>query len=129
MKRKIKAIWYEIIQRWFLLTFFSERMERERLQVIADIVDKKDTLWKNIPSGHYNKARTLSEILQDSMSVLTKKEKDTHSLRKHVDNAKEEGVKGVILSREDTPEQAREKVLSYIEDLKQKENGEQQEKK
>ena len=40
MKRKIKAIWYEIIERWFLLTFYGERMERERLQVLAELIDK-----------------------------------------------------------------------------------------
>ena len=50
MRRKIKAIWYEIIERWFLLTFFAERMERERLQVLAELVKRKDTLWKNLPA-------------------------------------------------------------------------------
>ena len=60
MRRKIKAIWHEIIERWFLLTFYGERMERERLQVIAELVKKKDTLWKNIPPGI---PRTIKEIL------------------------------------------------------------------
>jgi hypothetical protein len=60
MIRKIKAIWHEIIERWFLLTFFTERMERERLQIIAELIKKKDTLWKNIPPGI---PRTLIEIL------------------------------------------------------------------
>ncbi len=59
MLRKLKAIWHEIIERWFLLTFFAERMERERLQVLAELVKRKDTLWKNIPV----KPRTVSEIL------------------------------------------------------------------
>ena len=59
MKRKIRAIWHEIIERWFLLTFFAERMERERLQVLAELAKRKDTLWKNIPV----KPRTISEIL------------------------------------------------------------------
>jgi hypothetical protein len=59
MRRKIKAIWHEIIERWFLLTFFSERMERERLQVLAELVKRKDTLWKNTPL----KPRTIKEIL------------------------------------------------------------------
>ena len=59
MKRKIKAIWYEIIERWFLLTFYGERMERERLQVLAELVKRKDSLWKNIPV----KPRTIKEIL------------------------------------------------------------------
>ena len=59
MKRKIRAIWHEIIERWFLLTFFAERMERERLQVLAELAKRKDTLWKNIPV----KPRTVSEIL------------------------------------------------------------------
>jgi hypothetical protein len=40
--------------------FYSERMERERLQIIAELVKKKDTLWKNIPPGN---PRTLIEIL------------------------------------------------------------------
>jgi hypothetical protein len=60
MRRKIKAVWHEIIERWFLLTFYGERMERERLQVIAELVKKKDTLWKNIPPGI---PRTVQEIL------------------------------------------------------------------
>jgi hypothetical protein len=60
MRRKIKAVWHEIIERWFLLTFYGERMERERLQVIAELVKKKDTLWKNIPPGI---PRTIQEIL------------------------------------------------------------------
>ena len=60
MKRKIKAVWHEIIERWFLLTFYGERMERERLQVRAELVKKKDTLWKNIPAGI---PRTVQEIL------------------------------------------------------------------
>ena len=59
MIRKIKAIWHEIIERWFLLTFYVERMERERLQILAELVKRKDTLWKNIPL----KPRTISEIL------------------------------------------------------------------
>ena len=58
--KKLKQIWHEIIERWFLLTFYGERMERERLQVIAELVKKKDTLWKNIPPGV---PRTVSEIL------------------------------------------------------------------
>ena len=57
--KKLKAIWHEIIERWFLLTFYAERMERERLQVLAELVKRKDTLWKNIPV----KPRTLKEIL------------------------------------------------------------------
>ena len=60
MLKKLKQIWHEIIERWFLLTFYGERMERERLQVIAELVKKKNTLWKNIPPGI---PRTVSEIL------------------------------------------------------------------
>lgn len=59
MIKKLKQIWHEIIERWFLLTFYTERMERERLQVLAELVKRKDTLWKNIPV----KSRTLKEIL------------------------------------------------------------------
>jgi len=59
MRRKIKAVWHEIIERWFLLTFYGERMERERLQVLAELVKRKDTLWKNLPI----KPRTIQEIL------------------------------------------------------------------
>lgn len=59
MLKKLKQIWHEIIERWFLLTFFAERMERERLQILAELVKRKDTLWKNIPV----KPRTVSEIL------------------------------------------------------------------
>lgn len=59
MLRKLKQIWHEIIERWFLLTFFAERMEKERLQILAELVKRKNTLWKNIPV----KSRTISEIL------------------------------------------------------------------
>jgi hypothetical protein len=57
--KKLKAIWHEIIERWFLLTFFAQRMERERLQILAELIKRKDTLWKNIPL----KPRNISEIL------------------------------------------------------------------
>ena len=59
MLKKLKQIWHEIIERWFLLTFYGERMERERLQVLAELVKRKDTLWKNLPI----KPRTIQEIL------------------------------------------------------------------
>ena len=58
--KKLKAIWHEIIERWFLFTFFAERMERERLQIRAELIKKKDALWKNIPPGN---PRTIKEIL------------------------------------------------------------------
>ena len=60
MLKKLKAIWHEIIERWFLFTFFAERMERERLQIRAELIKKKDALWKNIPPGN---PRTIKEIL------------------------------------------------------------------
>ena len=60
MRKKLKQIWHEIIERWFLLTFFTQRMERERLQILAELVKRKDTLWKNIPAGV---PRTIKEIL------------------------------------------------------------------
>ena len=62
MLKKLKQIWHEIIERWFLLTFYGERMERERLQVRAELVKRKDTLWKNIPAGI---PRTVQEILEN----------------------------------------------------------------
>ena len=74
MRRKIKAIWHEIIERWFLLTFYGERMERERLQVLAELVKRKDTLWKNLPI----KPRTIQEI-------LTYKEPKKKSIKELVD--------------------------------------------
>ena len=57
--KKFKAIWHEIIERWFLSTFYAERMERERMQLIAQLVERKETLWKNIPVGN---RRTIKEI-------------------------------------------------------------------
>lgn len=60
MLKKLKQIWHEIIERWFLFMFFTERMERERLQLIAQLVERKNTLWKNIPSGE---PRTIKQIL------------------------------------------------------------------
>ena len=57
--KKLKAIWHEIIERWILLTLFPTRMERERLQILAELVKRKDTLWKNLPT----KPRSIKEIL------------------------------------------------------------------
>ncbi len=57
--KKLKAIWHEIIERWILLTLFPTRMERERLQILAELVKRKDTLWKNLPA----KPRTIKEIV------------------------------------------------------------------
>ena len=74
MRRKIKAVWHEIIERWFLLTFYGERMERERLQVLAELVKRKYTLWKNLPI----KPRTIQEI-------LTYKEPKKKSIKELVD--------------------------------------------
>jgi len=74
MRRKIKAVWHEIIERWFLLTFYGERMERERLQVLAELAKRKDTLWKNLPI----KPRTIQEI-------LTYKEPKKKSIKELVD--------------------------------------------
>jgi hypothetical protein len=74
MLKKLKQIWHEIIERWFLLTFYGERMERERLQVLAELVKRKDTLWKNLPI----KPRTIQEI-------LTYKEPKKKSIRELVD--------------------------------------------
>jgi hypothetical protein len=59
MRKKLKQIWHEIIERWILLKLFPTRMERERLQVLAQLVKRKDTLWKNIPV----KSRTIKQIL------------------------------------------------------------------
>lgn len=58
--KKFKAIWHEIIERWFLLTFYGQRMERERLQILAELVKRKETLWKNIPAGV---PRTIKDIV------------------------------------------------------------------
>jgi len=70
--KKLKQIWHEIIERWFLLTFFAQRMERERLQILAELVKRKATLWKNIPL----KPKTISEIL----SYKEPKKKNVHEL-------------------------------------------------
>jgi hypothetical protein len=74
MLKKLKQIWHEIIERWFLLAFYGERMERERLQVLAELVKRKDTLWKNLPI----KPRTIQEI-------LTYKEPKKKSIKELVD--------------------------------------------
>jgi hypothetical protein len=47
-------------------------MERERLQVLAELVKRKDTLWKNLPI----KPRTLQEIL----TYKEPKKKNIHEL-------------------------------------------------
>lgn len=109
MLKKLKAIWHEIIERWFLLTFYGERMERERLQVIAELVKKKDTLWKNIPPGG---ARSLKEII----SYKEVKKKNVDELIK--DYEKEHPV----------IQDALYKALKNIQQ-KEKQNGDKQEKK
>jgi hypothetical protein len=108
MIRKIKAIWHEIIERWFLLTFFAERMERERLQVLAKLVKRKDSLWKNIPV----KPRTISEILSYK-----------EPKKKSIDELVEEYEKQSPIIYD-----ALYKALKNIQQ-KEKDNGEQQETK
>ena len=108
MKRKIRAIWHEIIERWFLLTFFAERMERERLQVLAELAKRKDTLWKNIPV----KPRTISEILSYE-----------EPKKKSIDELVEEYEKQSPIIYD-----ALYEALKNIQQ-KEKENGEQQETK
>ena len=108
MKRKIRAIWHEIIERWFLLTFFAERMERERLQVLAELAKRKDTLWKNIPV----KPRTVSEILSYE-----------EPKKKSIDELVEEYEKQSPIIHD-----ALYEALKNIQQ-KEKENGEQQETK
>ena len=80
MLKKLKQIWHEIIERWFLFTFYSQRMERERLQVLAELVKRKDTLWKNLPI----KPRTIQEI-------LTYKEPKKKSIKELVDEYEKKG--------------------------------------
>ena len=104
MKRKLKAIWNEIIKRWVLLTFLPSRMEKERMQIIAEIVDKKDTLWKGIPP----KPRTISEILSEKSPK--KKEKSQAELALEEYNKKKVEINKALFE-----------ALQQIE--KQKENG------
>ena len=101
MKRKIKAVWHEIIERWFLFMFFAERMERERLQVRAELVKKKDTLWKNIPAGI---PRTVQEI-------LTYKEPKKKSVNELVEEYEKESP--IIYDA----------LYSALKNIQQKENG------
>jgi hypothetical protein len=103
MLKKLKQIWHEIIERWFLSTFFAERMERERMQLIAQLVERKNTLWKNIPAG---KIRTVKEIWTHKPDV-----------KKSVDELVEEyeGVSPVI-------QDALYEALKNIQ-KKEKENG------
>lgn len=110
MRKKLKAIWHEIIERWILLKLFPTRMERERLQVLAELVKRKDTLWKNIPM----KPRTLSEIL--SYKELKKK------------NTTEMIEDGDIKMSESSP-QMHWVYQEIFNKVKEKENGEQQETK
>ena len=108
MLKKLKQIWHEIIERWFLLTFFAERMERERLQVLAELAKRKDTLWKNIPV----KPRTISEILSYE-----------EPKKKSIDELVEEYEKQSPIIYD-----ALYEALKNIQQ-KEKENGEQQETK
>jgi hypothetical protein len=101
MRRKIKQIWHEIIERWFLLTFYGERMERERMQVRAELVKKKDTLWKNIPPGI---PRTIQEI-------LTYKE------------PKKKSIKELVEDYEKKSPVIQDALYEALKNIQQKENG------
>ena len=103
MLKKLKQIWHEIIERWFLSAFFAERMERERLQLIAQLVERKNTLWKNIPVGN---RRTIKEIWTYKPTV-----------KKNIDELVEEyeGISPVI-------QDALYEALKNIQ-KKEKENG------
>jgi hypothetical protein len=103
--KKLKAIWHEIIERWFLLTFYPKKMERERLQIIAHIVDKKDTLWKNIP--------TLFGVPRTIKAIITYKEPK----KKNIDELVEEYEKKSPIIYD-----ALYKALKNIQQ-KEKENG------
>jgi len=100
MRRKIKAVWHEIIERWFLLTFYGERMERERLQVLAELVKRKDTLWKNLPI----KPRTIQEI-------LTYKE------------PKKKSIKELVEDYEKKSPVIQDALYEALKNIQQKENG------
>lgn len=100
MIKKLKAIWHEIIERWFLLTLFPTRMERERLQVLAELVKRKDTLWKNIPV----KSRTIKEI-------LTYKEPKKKSVKELIDEYDKQSP--VI----------QDALYDALKNIQQKENG------
>jgi len=106
MIRKLKAIWHEIIERWFLLTLFPNRMERERLQVLAELIKRKNTLWKNIPV----KPRTISEI-------MSYKEPKKKSISELVEEYEKESP--VI----------QDALYKVLKNIQQKENGKQQETK
>lgn len=106
MLKKLKQIWHEIIERWFLLTFYGERMERERLQVLAELVKRKDTLWKNIPV----KPRTVSEILSYK-----------EPKKKSIDELVEEYEKQSPIIHD--------ALYEALKNIQEKDNGEHQEKK
>jgi len=100
MLKKLKQIWHEIIERWFLLTFYGERMERERLQVLAELVKRKDTLWKNLPI----KPRTIQEI-------LTYKE------------SKKKSIKELVEDYEKRSPVIQDALYEALKNIQQKENG------
>jgi hypothetical protein len=106
MIKKIKAIWHEIIERWFLLTLFPTKMEKERLQVLAELVKRKDTLWKNIPV----KPRTIKEI-------LTYKEPKKKSINELVEEYEK---KSPVIQ---------DALYEALKNIQQKENGKQQKTK
>jgi len=107
MIRKIKAIWHEIIERWFLLTLLPTRMERERLQVLAELVKRKDTLWKNIPV----KPRTIKEILG------------------YKEPKKKSIVSELVEEYEKESPVIQDALYKVLKNIQQKENGKQQETK
>lgn len=102
MLRKLKQIWHEIIERWFLLTFFAERMERQRLQVLAQLIERKNTLWKNIPSGERRslieilKSKSTKEKIREVIELTTPTktlyvDKETYELLNIINKPKENG--------------------------------------
>lgn len=69
-RKKIQLIKGEI-KRWLLLTFMPNKMEVQRLQIFAGIVERQHTSWKGIPT----KKRSIVEIIklkEDPDSVKTK---------------------------------------------------------
>ena len=82
IKRALRIIKIEL-KRSYLLLVMPERMEIQRLQILAGILDKKNTRWNGIPSKRYT--------FQDVLDCFKNKPKPVY-----VDMTAEESLEFVL---------------------------------
>lgn len=74
IKRALRIIKIEL-KRSYLLLVMPERMEIQRLQILAGIIEKENTRWKGIPSKRY----TFQDVLDCFKEVKSTPKEDITS--------------------------------------------------